>query len=359
MTNRDDTAASAETPVLNQLLARVEELERRLAASQASPQTATASTSSSAASTESAEARTGRRNFLRLAGVAATGLAASAVISDRAAAANGDDIRQGTSTTGTTQTLVTNTTANPGPAASDIAALRGNGGANAVGLFGEANGSVVGVGSSAAGVVGSSDNGYGVVGVSAIGYDIYSGGNGRIGLTTHLTSGSPVGGSYSIGDIFRNGAGDLYACVVGGAAPGTAKFRKLAGPAASGSLHATSIARVWDTRSAVDPALVGMPGNVISNGQTATINLAPFVPVGASAVMLTFSVYQPGAEGILTAYRGDVSFPGAFISCYYANPGPAANTTIVALSPTYTINLRCTQQGGTTIASADIVGYYR
>lgn len=68
-------------------------------------------------------------------------------------------------------------------------------------------------GSTSAGVAGLSDTGYGIYGESTSGYGLFSGGNGRVGLLAHTSSGAPTAGTYAAGDIIRDRSGNLFACV--------------------------------------------------------------------------------------------------------------------------------------------------
>lgn len=336
-----EQATTAE--LVQQLAARVAHLEAQLAA--ANSARAASETVASEPSVDVPTRRTGptdRRAFLRLAGVAATGLAASTVFADRAAAADNSAILQGqannSGNTATTTTTITNN------GASDVAnaGFKGVGPSNSNGLWGVSNGSL------GAGVLGSSDIGYGVLGLSSNGYDLYAGGIGRIGMGRHLATGTPTVGGYAMGDIFRNDDGELYVCVVGGTVP-TAKFRKVAGPTAAGALHVVAPIRAYDSRPSV---LTSGSSRVvpITNGTT--------IPTGAVAIAATLTITNTtGSSGWLTITAGDVGSTSASSINWFGAGQNLACTVITALDSLGRVKVFNNSSNNADFI-IDVTGYY-
>jgi hypothetical protein len=331
MTERLDLSANIDsndtsTEAVARLLARVDDLERRLA------------TTEQKAVPVAPPARTDRRAFLRLAGVATAGVAVAALATDRAAAADGGNVVLGQANSETNPATITNS----GTAGVSISALKGVGPSDSNGLWGDS------AGTSGAGVYGTAAAGFGVFGSSATGYDFYGGGNGRVGLVQHLTSGSPTSGSYAIGDIFRNGAGDLWLCVVGGAAPAVAKFRKLGGPAAAGQTHfLPTPVRAYDSISSGQGQLSGGPR---------TISLATAVPAGANAVLFSATAYNTFGAGYMTIFSSAVATVPTFNTLLWTQ----SNTFVVANSFSAIANQQLkvyVYPGAQTDFQVDVTGY--
>jgi hypothetical protein len=328
---------------LQLLQERVEELERRLLAQSLDGEGA------AVRSTEPiAEPSPNRRSFLRLAGVAATGLAISALGTEKAAAADGAAILQGSAadannTSGTTTTV---TSTGAGLTASGF---RGVGAPNTNGVTGRSNGAL------GAGVWGDSDSGYGVYGTSSAGYDLYGAGNGRIGMRPHLAAGTPTAGSYDIGDIIRNAAGDTYVCTVAGVAPSVAKFQKIAGPAAGGSVHLVpSPTRIFDSRAAQPP--FSGPKGIVTNGWE--FLFSPPVEAGSKAAIVSLLVFDTLSNGYLTAWENGKPRPGT-INAFWTAGMATASTTFVALSPAGQFRLFCANDPGGVNIAIDLLGYLR
>ena len=335
----------SQATMIDELRARVAHLESAPVASPSSTPPITVADANGAISQTHAS-ETSRRGFLRLAGVAAAG--AAAVVAGNAspaAAANNDNIFQGSNTTGTTETKITNTTNSGG--VSDIAAVRGVGGANSVGVWGEANGAL------AAGVEGATDSGYGVYGsASTTGYSIYAGGVSRIGMNPHLSGfGFPTTGGYAQGDIIRNTNGDLFVCVVAGTA-GAAQFRKLAGPATAGSLHLASPAsRIYWTANG---------DGAFANGTDRLLSAVSVVPLGTTAILVSLLAYAITSDGYLTAYKAGTSSPGT-INAYWGNVAGTqiSSTTVIPLSSSREYRLRLSASGaGQAQVAVDLLGYF-
>jgi hypothetical protein len=344
------------------LLERVEELERRLIEVQqpeAQPDISAVRGNKDSVRPVAAEGVSNRRSFLRLAGAASVGAVAATIASaSPAAAANGDNIAQGTNTTGSTVTKVTNTSSQPNDNLDPIndAAILGTGGRNAVGLSG------VSSGPGGAGVLGESlDGGFGLYGVGNGGYAVFAGGNGRIGLSGHSTD-VPTDGRYSLGDIIRTTSGDMYVCVVPGTVspPFPGRFQKIAGPSAAGAMHfIPSPTRIFDSRSDQQP-LGGYKGRVV-NGTEIVVDVwfrSAAVPAGATTAIISLLVFDALSGGYITAFEDGTSNPGT-INAYWSAGMQSCSTTFVRMNASSRFRLRCAAEPGGINLAVDIIGYIR
>lgn len=350
-----DDLVRSQVAMIEDLRTRVAELETRLVAGSSDVRTSERDELRSGALTSvPTPPETSRRGFLRLAGVAAAG-AAAVVVSNAtpAAALTGDNAILGSSNSANLPTIVTNSINSPPGVVSNLAAIRGNGGTNSVGVWGAANGEL------AAGIVGSSTSGYGVYGDGGVGYSVFAAGSrARYGLASHIDgSAPPTNGGYLLGDILRNSNGDLYVCVVAGV-NGTAQFRKLAGPSTAGALHLIPAARVFDSRAQFDqPGGGGLPGDRIQATQTRVINVGNFVGPGTKAVLVSLSALSTLSGGYLTAYPSGSANPGT-VNCFWAAGANTAATTTVAVNASSQFTLTAQLEGAGVICSADLLGYY-
>jgi hypothetical protein len=302
-------------------------------------------------------AQANRRGFLKLAGaMAVTAVGAGTLNAAPAAALDGSAILQGQVNTGQLETGVVN----EGTGAVTTAALKGTGPSNSNGLWG------VSLGALGAGVTGESDVGYGVYGVSASGYPLFAAGSGRIGMSAHVVTGPPSAGAYVSGDVIRDSQGAMWVCVTGGS-PGT--WRKVAGPTSAGQLHVLpSPVRAYDSRPSQVPSAAPQGGEgPFASGTARNVDLSlnatgggPLVPVGATAAVVTVSVFSITAEGFMTLYRSG-TVPASTINVFWGNlaGNQTAATTIVALSEARQFSIRATLANGPSVAAAiDVVGYY-
>jgi len=174
-----------------------------------------------------------RRDMLKLAGAAVVGAAGAAAMRVvPAAAANGDPVTVGGSFTGTAKTQITSTASSgftgvgsPGNEGLD-GICNGSGGFGVYGasdfgygVVGQATGSGAGSGT---GVFGGSQNpsGVGVWGFGSSAADTlggrFSGGRAPINLAPVGSPGPPTALAHSVGDIWVDSAGILWACVTAG-----------------------------------------------------------------------------------------------------------------------------------------------
>ncbi len=231
-----------------------------------------------------------------------------------AAAASGNPVLLGLTNDANAVTALANTTGT-----SPITVLQvtnSSVGPLAQGISGTADGA-----SDSAGVVGSSNAGYGLYGFSTRGYALFAGGNGRIGFNSHLASGPPVAGGYGLGDVIRDGAGNLFACVVAGS-PGT--WRKLTGPQTAGTFHllAPSV-RAVDSRNT---------GGLLTDA-TRTIALAVAgIPTTATAISANLTITQSGPNGYAALYAPAAGYQGTSSINWSASGTTIANGVIVGVS---------------------------
>lgn len=338
----DDIAApAAASPNIEALLARLDALEGEVARLRAP-----ASSPSPAEVEEPVDRRPDRRDFLRIASVAATGAAAAAILRPTAAAAaDNEAVFLGTGNNPhnveSTMTAITHS----GAGGLEIAAFRGLGPANSNGVWGTSLGNL------GAGVFGTSDYGYGVFGAVSVGYDLYAGGNGRQGSRSHLTSGTPVSGAYAAGDVFRNGSdtsAELFVCVL----PGTgsaAQFRKLAGPSTAGALHVITPFRAYDSRP-----------TVLTAGSSRIVQIAngSQVPTGARAVFATLTITNTtGSGGWIATTAGDVPSTTASSINWFAAGQTLATTVLTALDGSGRIKMFNNSSANTDFI-VDVTGYF-
>jgi hypothetical protein len=361
--DRKDVANEASgNASIARLLERVEELERRLIEVQqpeAQPDISAVRGNKESVRPVAAEGVSNRRSFLRLAGAASVGAVAATIASaSPAAAANGDNIAQGTNTTGSTVTKVTNTSSQPNDNLDPIndAAILGTGGRNAVGLSG------VSSGPGGAGVLGESLNGgFGLYGVGNGGYAVFAGGNGRIGLSGHSTD-VPTDGRYSLGDIIRTTSGDMYVCVVPGTVspPFPGRFQKIAGPSAAGAMHFLPVpTRIYDSRPDQAPG-GGTKGRLV-NGSEFVVDVRaqnPAVPFGASTAIVSLLVFDALSGGYLTAFEEGAVNPGT-INVFWSKGMQVASTTFVRMNAGSRFRVRCAAEPGGVQVAIDLLGYLR
>ncbi len=249
---------------------------------------------------------------------------------------------------------------------------------------------VYGASTSSYGVAGRSANSSGVVGVGAVGDGVYGlsesgGGNGVKGETlvgaglvgiapsgvgvllrskaTHLRLELPAGTraapildaiAHQAGDIVRDSAGDLWACVAGGT-PGT--WRKLAGPSTAGSFHVLAApARIYDSRVGGAQG----PKAPLTNGTARVLDLkggSSGVPAGATAALVTILLVNAATgDGNATIWANGVSKPSANTMVWGGSAKRFSTLALTALDSA----ARCQISASTTTdVVLDVVGYYR
>ena len=162
------------------------------------------------------------------------------------------------------------------------------------------------------GVYGSSVSGVGVHAESSQTWSLQVGGTGRVYLAAAAAAGPPTTGSFSTGELVRDGNADFWVCTVGGVSPQWRKlaFESAATPAGP-QLHIIEPTRVYDSR-------FPLPGVKIADGQSRVISVAngvdlstgiasipDVVPAGAVAVQFTLTVDSATGGGFLAVTPGD------------------------------------------------------
>lgn len=195
---------------------------------------------------------------------------------------------------------------------------------------------------------------------SSSGHAIVAWSNGTARSNLLLVGGTPDPTTSSIsrrqGELVLDTDEDLWLCVESGT-PGT--WRKLAGPQTSGSMHAISPKRVWDTR---------FQGGAMTNGESRTISVADgrvlgssavdvpgVVPSGATAIAFNLAVVSTGAAGFLSVTPGGATdFGAASINWSQAN-SVLNNGTMSTVDSSRQVTVWCS---GTTDFVIDVTGYY-
>ena len=370
----------------------IEELRGRLEAIEAGgarpSEAAAAAPSPMAVAQESGDGRTGRRQLLSMAGVAAAGaVAGTAALASQAtpAAAASGTFDGNPAVTGTTAVdggvgVLGNSLATTGSAIGvrgQIAAPQGNGTqGNATATTGAARG-VFGLaaGDGAVGVEGIASHTTGAnTGVAAA--SLSSSGSGLVAAAvtgvrslasrTHLRM-EELNSQWPAPPLttgFARAAGELtfdgsrwWVCVASGT-PG--QWREVAGPSTAGSLYVLDAAvRAYDSRAGSAPLTV-VKGQLAA-GQERTIDLkvGGGLPAGASAALINLTVTGTSAGGgFLKTFKPGAAVPAASAINWTSGGQNIANGATVAVSPTGTLTVRCGGSGASTDFIVDVAGYY-
>jgi hypothetical protein len=273
------------------------------------------------------DARTSRRNLLRLLGASATGVVAATLVAPQtAAAAEGDAI------------LIGRTTTN-GPAGADTilnnSSLVANGPSGTEGVQGFSDGSV------GYGVWGRSGAGYGVVGESSTGIDLATRGTGRMHLREHT-----FGGTYLQGEIARDASGSFWACIVAGT-PGV--WRKFASADSVGSTHFLA-----------NPVrFLSQPVNGRADAQIAGASAAgQSIPRAATGIFgVVFGQCSPLPSAWVTLFPTDGAANSGYLSAtaVYSSSGYGGSSFSAKLSATGSLGIFTSSASQILI---DIAGYY-
>ena len=159
------------------------------------------------------------------------------------------------------------------------------------------------------------------------------------------------------GAVRSDGGGNLWFCTNSGT-PGT--WRKLAGPASSGAVHAIDPARVYDSRFADGPLGSGFNRQVaVANAidaLTGDVRLFDFVPSGATAVFFNLTITQTTGSGFVFVAPGDATVINGSTINWFSSATTAANASLSTLDGSR--NLKAfVAGGGTTHFIVDITGY--
>ena len=350
MTTTDDDQVLVPRAELTALVAELAEVRARLDALEHGP---SARTTEPAPPDRAGEAdptpptSIGRRAAVAgLIGATVGGVAALA--SGRpAAAATGDHIVAG----GTTTAL--DTTVLDAKGANDIALYVKNNGGLGVGIRSETStaAAVYGYSNTTSSAVGSFENG-----LDGLAVNTYSD-----GPQLRLQSDSPntpfTTPKFSEeGELRASSTGELWYCTAYGT-PGT--WRKLASKATAGSLHVLPTpVRIYDSRGGTQPA-VGTKSPLVGN-TARTLDLkvnSSTVPAGATAALLTILlVNAANVDGNFTVWAAGAARPQSNTMVWGGSAGRFTATAVTALDS----QARCQVLAShSTNLVVDVVGYYR
>lgn len=109
--------------------------------------------------------------------------------------------------------------------------------------------------------------------------------------------------------------------------------------------------RVYDSRPANGGA------GPIANGQVRTISLAPGVPAGARAALLTLTLDNTTTSGYLQVFAADQASTSASSVNWFGSGQTLANTVVSAVDGS--ARVKVAGGGGTTNFLVDVVGYFQ
>jgi hypothetical protein len=313
------------------------------------------------------EPTSSRRGLLRNVALGAAGVAAASVAgvvaASPASALDPDDFdltlasnlhagRTGTDYTG--PNVASSFTVESGPTAPNNDTILNTNFANAGTAFiGIANGG----GPQSIGVIGWSKQplGTGVVGFTggagAYGGEFF-GGLAEVRLRPGGAAPITLTNAHKAGELYSDETGTLWLCVLDGT-PGT--WRELSGTTSSGSFHAISPKRVYDSRTAPAGKLAAGEDRTIS---VATSNGVEAIPTGATAVAMTFTVTDTEGSGGFVAVRPAGTPYEGTSSINWFGPGQNLATTVIsALGGDRQLNLW--DGVAATHVVVDITGFYR
>jgi hypothetical protein len=151
--------------------------------------------------------------------------------------------------------------------------------------------------------------------------------------------------------------GDLWFCTAAGS-PGT--WRRLSGPETVGALTVLPTpVRVYDSRPNNPPNNVvkGPLANAASRAISCTNNSSG-VPVGATAVLVNATVVNTSASGFLALYRNGIAYPGTSNVNWFTAGQVNANQAVVAVDAFARIAAYVPANASTDVI-VDVIGYYR
>lgn len=339
---------------IQELEAKVEELTA-LVERMASARTVGAVPAATAVASADEPLRSSRRGMLKLAGAAAVGAAAAAATGALPAAAD-----NGITTTSPTTATELNYTGT-GPVAAFLFQSGNTYDPNdaifPAALAGWA--SLGGTNNIPHGVYGYTDKtGYGIVGSggSATSSGVLArGARSNLVLSPEGVAGPLRSIAYTVGHVINDSAGNVWVNVEAGT-PG--KWRKVAGPTTSGTLHllATPV-RVYDSRAGELPATA--PKTPLSGG-TRTIDCtlnSSGVPAGAAGLVLNVTALSLSASGYLSVSPGATGFSGTSTLNWTAVGAVVANSVTVGTGAGATIDVTV-GGGGNTNFIVDVFGFY-
>ena len=167
-------------------------------------------------------------------------------------------------------------------------------------------------------------------------------------------TGDAVG--HELGELIRDGAGDLWLCTVAGT-PGT--WRKVGGPATAGALHVLGVpVRIYDSRPGTTPA-VGSKTKFAAN-DTRILDVkanASGVPADATAVLVTLLIVNASAGNANFTIGADgQAKPSSNTMVWGGSDGRHSSLALSALGPQAKVKV---SPSIATDLVVDVVGYYR
>jgi hypothetical protein len=234
-------------------------------------------------------------------------------------------------------------------------------GTSDAGVFGQSASAsgVVGISTSNAGVFGQSTSGPGMFAVSSAGPGLQaSGALANLRLTSSVTRTAPTTDTVAhvVGDIVTDAAGNLWVCVAAGT-PGS--WRKLAGPATSGTLHLLPApVRIYDSRADSTPSQG--PKTPFAPNSTRVFDCkvnGSGVPAGAAGALITVLLVNAFAgSGNMSVWANGVARPASNTMVWGGSAGRFTGSATTALDASARIQVHCSAR---TDLVLDVVGYYR
>jgi hypothetical protein len=177
----------------------------------------------------------------------------------------------------------------------------------------------------------------------------------------------PTPGVHAAGELYKDLNGTLW-FTIPAPTPTNAnavRFVELAGTTASGSFHAITPQRAYDSRIAAytpNGLLAPNQSRVVSvaNGHNAAgaVTLANAVPAGATAVEINLTAADPTDRNFLAVAPGDATATSTSLVNWNLGVTQIANSITVKLDAARQIKVFCGDQAGSTQFIVDVFGYY-
>ena len=303
---------------------------------------------------EASQGTSSRRDLLKKGGLGVAALAAGAVggvaVQSSGGGADGDGLVLGQANGATSATSITGT-----PETGNILTVSGNATdtafPSAIGAYGYTPAVSNGVyGYSTARSDADPQTGHALIGIASA--------SGRSSLLLNSSLGDPRASAipHTVGEFVVDADANLWFCMEAGT-PGT--WRKLAGTASAGSLHAIAPKRVWDTRFQDGGPMAADETRTVSvaDGRelsSATVDVPDLVPRGATAVMVNLAVTGTGPAGFMALSPAGTPHSASSINWFEEN-STLANTTMTTLNDNRELTVFSSSAGHFIL---DITGYW-
>lgn len=316
--------------------------------------------------------RTGRRDLLKVAGVAVLGAVGASMLDATPAEATTGTMMFGQGNdAGTDHTdlmssssggtlVITNSGSGPGMFVGTTGAGdslsggdngTGTGGGVAAVLGNPANSSIAisgvtaGTGSAVIGKINNSSNSSPAVLAqgSDSGYGVSAtGGRAPLLLVPAASPGAPTTGSHVVGELYVDSNGVFFGCVAAGT-PGT--WRSLV----EQFIPVNPPGRAYDSRTG---------GGRLDAGVSRNVSLTPGgFPAGARAVLVNLTIINTVGSGYLTVYQQGATKPPTSNINWYQSGQTTANNATPSVSAAGDVSVFCGGSGGTDFV-IDVFGYY-